>query len=391
MNISLLWLLLIPLVLSILSVLWLPKLSRGSMARSDAALFALLGFVLCACVMSLIFYLAKGSQTLDVETLNGYITNKERSHGSYEESYSCNCRRKKVCTGSGKNKSCSDTEECDTCYRTHYTVTWDAYSTLGNYRIDKLDRTSRLVYQSPDPEDYTRIRIGEPCSDTHMYTNYVQAVPESLFRPASETLKAQFKDMIPSYPQKIYDRWKINRVLPVRVNVQNLQEWNDRLSENLKTLGKTKQVNAIIVLVNTSDSNYEYALRDAWISGKKNDVVLIIGATNFPSRAEWVRVLAWTDNALFKIKLQDNIMALDNLNAENVIGVLSSDISLHYKRKSMKDYAYLDNEIEAPLWLNLTMGLIVLLLYVGFWYGLYREAVPFKKFQRSFFVNFKGR
>lgn len=306
------------------------------------------------------FYAGKGYQTHDVEIWNGQITSKARLHGEYEKSYSCMCV--KTCTGPGPNPIC--TEICQTCYETHYTVKWKVESTLGGYTIATKDRTSKSVYLSPDPDKYRRTYVGEPCSSVNSYINYIKAVPESLFRPSSKETKEKFAKLIPKYPIDIYDTWNIDRVLPVNVKMPDVADWNKKLSDKLKTIGPAKQANAVIVLVNTNDRNYSYALRDAWLNGKKNDVVLIIGTTKFPEKADWVDVLAFVDNELFKIKLRDDIMGLDTLTADKVIDTLASNITTNFKRKSMKNFKYLESEIDPPSWLILVSVILTFLIYI---------------------------
>jgi hypothetical protein len=367
-NTDLLWLILLPLALSTISFWLLPKLDCDIVLQWSAML-SVGGFVISAVIISTAFFIGKGSRTMDTEVWNGTITQKERIQGTYEEAYSCHCRQS--CSGSGKNRSCQ--EVCDTCYRTHYTVTWKANSTLGTFQIDHEDSTSRLVYMTPDPGLYTRTTLGEPCAETHGYTNYIKAVPESLFRPSSESMRLQFAKMIPSYPQSFYGIWRLDRVIPVGVKVPNVADWNRKLADVLRELGPKKQANAIIVLVNTTNPDYAFALRDAWIGGKKNDIVVIIGVTQFPQKADWVRVLAMTDNEMFRVKLRDDLMALDTLTPDNVVNALRTDTLALFKRKPMKDFEYLDSEIDPPLWVNVTTAIVDLLAYVGFWVFVYRN------------------
>lgn len=371
-NITLLWLLVVPLVLSFASFWLLPKLDK-SIDLKRAGIFSLIGLAISCFIMAMCFMIGKGSKTSDTELWNGQITSKERIHDSYVQSYQCNC----VTTTDSRGNSSTT---CQTCYEDHYTVTWKAHSNIGDFTIKHLDETSKRVYMTPDPRFYTRVREGEPCSVEHTYKNYIKAVPNTLFRPAGAALKAQFANMIPSYPNGLYDMWKVDRVLPVKVKVPDIAEWNSKLSESLKTLGPSKQANAIIILVNTQDPNYAYALQDAWLNGKKNDIILIIGTSDISGKADWVSVLAMTDNEMFKIRLRDDILDLDSLSADNVIGTLRKDTLELFKRKPMADFAYLDAEIDPPFWLNVTMVVLTILAYVGFWVFVYYKS--HKQFSR---------
>lgn len=359
---GLMWLLLVPFLLSAITVPLLPKLN-SDFDHKESLMFAGFGFLIAMIVIVTAFFVSRGVQTMDTEVWNGRITGKTRDHGTYEESYSCNCRQ--TCSGSGKNKSCSQT--CDTCYRTHYTVEWDAHSTIGDFRIDKEDSTSRSVYLTPDPAFYSNIETGEACSKTNTYTNYIKAVPHSLYRPASGDLKKTFAGMLPDYPLSMYHMWRLDRVIPVKLAVPDVAEWNKKLANMLKDLGNRKQVNAVIVLANTDDETYAYALQDHWINGKKNDVILIIGAPEYPSKARWVKVLALTDRTEFAIRLESDVSELENLTSDAVISILSSNIEKYYVRKPMKNFDYLDVEIDPPMWVNVSLVLFCLVGYVILW------------------------
>lgn len=365
-SVSLLWSFFIPVVLAMISVVLVPRFTKQDIRQ---ALVISVGIMFVSMLtMAAFFYASKGAQTHDMEIWNGDIVSKNRHHDDYTERYSCNCVTK--CKGSGKERTCNET--CDTCTRQHYTVEWSAMCRSESFQFDKLDRTSRSVYLTPDPPRYTQTTIGEPCATSHSYTNYIKAVPQSLFRPAAESVKQQFAGMIPAYPENIYDYWRLNRVLPVKVSIPDIAQWNRALADSLIVLGPQKQTNAIVVLVNTSDPNYAYALQDAWLGGKKNDVVVIIGATKFPSQADWVEVLAMTDNEMFKIKLKEHLMALPELTANGVVAAIKKNVMELHKRKPMKDFEYLEDEIDPPLWVLFVSYFIVLAMYVVSWIAAYR-------------------
>jgi hypothetical protein len=371
-NADLFWMFLLPIVLSIAGVFILPKTTRGAFNTLQAVGFSAFALFLGCAILTAAFYIGKGSKTHDTEIWNGEIVSKTREHGSYVESYQCNCRS--VTTGSGKNQT--TTQVCDTCYRDHYTVDWSCNSNIGHFGIDHKDWTSSSVYNEPDPARYTIIKKGDPVSAEHSYTNYIKAVPESLFRPLSSSLKAQYAGQVPAYPINIYDIYHVDRVIGVGVPIPDLRDWNMKLSEVLKKLGPAKQANAVIVITKSSDPNYFYALQDAWLNGKKNDIVIVIGAPEFPKKAAWVNVMALAQDAIFQVKMRDDILALDTLTADSVTQALSAEAMATFKRKHMRDFAYLDGEIDPPTWVMVTSMIFVLLAYVGFWFYAHKQFVP---------------
>lgn len=314
-----------------------------------------------------VYFAGVAGATWDREIWNGWITAKDRVHGEYTESYSCNCHE--TCSGSGSNRSC--TEHCDTCYREHYTVKWTAHSTLRDFSIESLDSLSRRVYSTPDPQRYTIIQNGDPCSTANSFTNYIKAAPESLFH-ANPLLKTKFANMIPAYPGEIFDFYKINRVLSVGVPVPDLNRWNLDLSMILRELGPKKQANAIIVLVNTADQSYQLALENAWLGGKKNDIVIIIGTTHFPD-IDWVGVTSWTNKELFKVQLRDEIFAQRTIDREKIMAMITKHTNATFVRRQMADFEYLKDDIEPPLWVIILAIIFSMATCGGLSYWFFRE------------------
>lgn len=363
-NAVFLALLLVPFLMSGINMM-LGK--RMGLRPGETLAFSAGGLVISAAIISASFFGGKASKTIDEEVWNGRIVSKQRVHDDYQESYQCRCR-----TDSKGQQS------CDTCYRTHYTVKWSADSTIGRFTIKTLDETDDDVYRSPDPAFYKTIRIGEACVKTHNYTNYIKAVPQSLFHFEVKEIEKQFAGQVPQYPIELHSRWKIDRVLQVGMTVPHLNEWNAKLADSLKDLGALKQVNAVIVLTNIADQNYGYALQSAWLNGKKNDVILIIGAPEFPNKAAWVRVLSFAKDEIFTVHLEDSVRTLEQLTPDLVIRSLTDSINEYYHRKPMAEFAYLDEENYPPNWLLAVTILFVIAAYVAFWIFMMKKSTGHK-------------
>lgn len=301
--------------------------------------------VLVAFVSFGVWELGKYGQLTDTEIWNGSVTAKNREHGHYITSYSCNCRE--TCSGSGESRSCTQT--CDTCYEDHYTVTWTADTTVGNVTFDKKDSTWRSVYNSLDPGVYTRCKVGEPASIEHGYTNYIQAVPQSLFGRRNV---ADFVGKVPSYP-RVYDFYHINRVLNVdsKISHDATMKINDDLNEMLKTLGRKKEVNVAVILTEIDDPTYRYAVENAWLGGEKNDVVVFVGLNG--TTITWSDVMTWAlnkGNELFHVKMRDTLKDLKTLDPQTFTPAVADTIAKHYDRPEMKQFEYLAEEVEPPTW-----------------------------------------
>lgn len=357
-NTTLYWLLLVPIIIGAVHFFTLRKNWREGLIVTGVS--TLVG----ALITTLAFYVSVGSQTWDTEIWNGKVTGKERVHGSYVRSYSCNCRE--VCSGSGQQRSCSTT--CDTCYEDRYTVHWYCYTTLGTYTIDSKDWTSRRVYQEPDPPRWTSIQPGEPVAKAKTYVNYIQAVPQTLFSPATSTVRQKFANMIPPYPDAPYDFYRINRFFSPGINVVDAREWNWDIGVLLNDRGATKQVNLIVVAAKTDDPNYEFALRDAWENGNKNDVIVVMGTPNWP-KIEWVRVITWSKSEIFKVELRDKILEIGEADRAVVLPAIAAQIDKNFVRRRMREFEYLKAEIDPPTWVITTMIVVQVLAAGGiqFW------------------------
>lgn len=339
-NSTLIWFLLLPVLCGI--GIWFFT-ERTKDAAIACGIYAVIAMVL----IGISFLVSSGVATSDTEIWNGKITGKDRVHGSYIRSYSCNCS-----TDSKGNQT------CQTCYENHYTVHWTAKSTIGTFGIDSADWTSSGVYALPDPARYRSVIIGEPCSRQHSYTNYVQAVPSSLFTPSARSLKEKFGGLLPAYPDGVHDIYRNNHFLTPGYSTPDAPAWNAGLAEILKELGPKKQVNTIVVIAKTSDPDYTYALRDAWEGANKNDVVLVIGSAVWP-KIDFVDVISWTKNELFKVQLRDRVQAIGVIQSQPIIEALENQISTNFERRRMREFEYLKAEIDPPLWLLILLGTLV--------------------------------
>lgn len=377
MSDTLLWLMALPIAIGL--GVWFFTKSQFD----NAWMPGLLNGVVGALILVAVFYGSKGSATADTEIWNGMVTAKSRDHGTYEKPYDCRCRSEQSCSGTGQNRSCSSRRVCDTCYETRYTVSWNCQTTIGGFRIDHADRASRSVYSLPNPQRWEIINVGDPAAKKNSYTNYVQAVPESLFKPSSESLKAKFAALIPAYPLNVYDFYKLDRFLTPGYNTPDAPAWNADISNMLRELGPKKQVNTIVVIAKTSDPNYEYALRDAWEGANKNDVVLVIGSAEWP-KIDFVRVISWTKSELFKVQLRDTVQELGTIQRAPIMAALQSQISTNFERRRMREFKYLETEIDPPTWLMITTSVVLLLGGAGTWAVLTNQFNRFTRNRRRY-------
>lgn len=143
------------------------------------------------------------------------------------------------------------------------------------------------------------------------------------------------------------------------------------LDRELSELGPFKQCNVLVYVVGSGDQKFAKALEEHWRLGEKNDIVVVIGAPQFPV-VEWAYVIAWTDSEEFKVELRNQILEMGKGkegeqqgigNAGTFVDALCAQIRKPapaggYERKPMSDYDYLIAEVSLPWWASL---LIVLL------------------------------
>ena len=283
----------------------------------------------------------------DIEVLNGTIVSKAKTKVSCEHSYSCNCYES--CSGSGKDRSCS--QVCSTCYEHSYDYAWRVQTDLDNsFDITRTDRQGLK-----EPPRFTQIQVGEPYSKTHHFDNYIKGSPDTLFR--HQGLIEKYQKIIPAYPSTIYDYYKIDRLVVVNGAVNDFLVWDSKLREINRDLGKKKQVNVGVVVVFDQPHEYFYALEQAWLGGKKNDAIPVIGV-DFRHNIQWVEVMAWEKDPIFKIKLRDSLLDLKVLDVEMAMPVIEYSVNEYYQRKPMKDFAYLKASVT-PSMTQMMIALII--------------------------------
>lgn len=311
------------------------------------------------------------SNVTDTEVWNGVVNSKKREEVPCSHSYQCNCHES--CTGTGKDRSCS--QVCSTCYEHSYDVDWNVYT--SNNEVIEIDRVDRQG--TTQPTRWSQVKIGDPTSVKHNYENYIKASPDSLFRKSGQ--KEVYEKFLLEYPD-VYDYYHMDRLLVESGPVIDRVTWNNTLSNINARIGASKQVNAMVVIT-TKPREYYYALEEHWIGGKKNDAVLVIGV-NDNLQPVWVEVMAWVLDNRFKIVLKEEIMKLASIEATTVLPVYEKSIVSFYQRKPMHDFEYL----KASIVPSTTQWVVSILIGLVFAVGLgllFHHHDPFDdKFRHSF-------
>lgn len=286
----------------------------------------------------------------DWKVISGHVTKKEQVKVSCEHSYSCRCRTVK----SGD----SYTTRCDTCYRHHNDWDWRVYSNVGQVNIKRIDSRGKK-----EPPRWTEVKVNEPFSTVSSFRNYVRASSDTLFSVSEDNMKF-FKGVSP-YPRQIYDYYKSVRVVSDGVPVDK-GAWNTRIAEIQRTVWPKKRANIIFYFTKETDPSYRYAVESAWKGAKINDVVVIIGASDYP-KVDWVDVITYgrnKGNELTSIMIKDKITEMGEIDIK-MVNETAKIILDKFDLITEKTFEYLKDSVKLSFGQMLFIVLIQIAAFVG--------------------------
>lgn len=320
------------------------------------------------------------SNTSDVEIWNGRVTAKKSEKVTCSHEYCCGTCTRTVCSGSGKTRSChTESYCCRYCKHHAYDVDWNYWTS-----DDGKNSISRIDWQGlKEPPRWSAIVVGEPSSSKHSYTNYVKAAPDTLFK--SQGLAEQYQAQLPQYPDNVYDLYRLNRVVPQGIQVPNLKEWNNKLSELNAQIGQAKEVNMIVFLLKNKSHEFFDAMEQQYLGGKKNDAILVVSVDD-TNTIQWADVMAWTDNKAFHIFTRDAIKELGILDLSNtqMLDLFAANVQQHYQRKSMEDFKYLEESITPSVAQWVITMILGILAAIGMSFFVYHNDIIEIKNKRRF-------
>lgn len=270
---------------------------------------------------------------------------------------------------------------------------------FGNQSYERINRANRVSHN--DGNRYFTTYNGKaetevPASVEHYFTNWVKATQGD--DADSSEVMLSFKELLKDYPRlgaSDYGPIEVDRVIQAGTDVPEdfCAQIDAELDSLLAEIGASKQVNILVYLVNTPDKRFEDALREHWVNGKKNDVIVILGLVkkgqnpvNMTENSalgqhliRWSGVLAWVDEAKgdelgFRQLLAQRMEKLKSLNhsPEKIVNEIRDQITSPvseggFKRKAMADFSHLASEIAMPWWANLLVVLssVTVMLMTG--------------------------
>jgi len=349
-------------------------------------------------IVSLVYMVGRYSDAWDTELWNGQVTAKEIDRRTcqwgwrdFPDSFCTNYYTRQVrdgetCTTHTDSKG-NSRRSCTPRYKTQYksVYPWEqkfyVFSNVKEtYQIARVDAQGART-----PPRYTVAYVGEPVSAAKSYTNWIRAASSNLFYEDGAA-EDKYRDILPQYPDKVYDYYRVDRVLGV--GVQFPQGWNVQLSEKLKTLGPKKQMNAIVVLADANKiaPDFAFALRRFWMGFKKNDAVIVVGLDQ--GNVKWAEVMSWSKKSIFDISMRDYLYSKQDtaFDFTEMLGKLDTFATEYYERREMKEFEYLKSQIPTPTWLTIMLVVLSVGGSIGLTWFFHKED-PFggnMKLRRSF-------
>lgn len=372
--------LLAPILITAVAWWW----SGGKITLAEAGIQLGIVFVVTSCF----WFIGRFSDTTNVEVWNGEITKKnaqtEQCPWGWRDSTDWFCteyttRRVKdgppreECTpytdSNGKRKKrCHMVQDYKTQYK--YDYDWERRYFLNtnvkaNFEVSRIDPQG-VKY----PPLFNQAYVGQPASAKHTYTDWIKAASDSVFHQDGAA-EEKYKDILPDYPNYVYDLYKIDRVIRVGNVDAPIAEMNRQLAESLKAMGGKKQINVIVVLIDAKlapSEEYSLALRRYWSGFKKNDAVLFLAVDPASKKLVWANSLSWSKKAMYDVTMRRTYVEQigKQIDYTAIVGNIERTAYAHYERRSMKEFEFLKDQIPVPNWLIF----VVMVVSVGGSLGL---------------------
>ena len=302
--------------------------------------------------------IARYTSVSDTELISGRVTDKQRNEVSCSHSYECNCYDS--CTSDEKGgQSC--TRICQTCYEHSYDVDWDVFTNaMGkNFEVDRLDSQGLR-----EPPRWSEILVGEPVAVEHGFQNFLKADPASVLLRRGVTIPKGLE--LPKYPNQTYDYYRANRFIQVGLQDPNERQWNDLLMDMNGDLGPTKQANVIVVEVKSTDPSYEFVVEQEWMNGKKNDIIVVLGISEYP-KIDWVRIVSWTKSEELKVELRDDLMEAGSVqDPTRLANIIKASVVSKFSRRHFKEFEYMQAAVRP----STTAWILMMIFGFGTCFGL---------------------
>lgn len=314
-------------------------------------------------------YAALYSTMFDTEILNGKVIKKERHVEICTEMSDCkHYTLRERCSYSTNSKG-ESTKSCESYkdFDYSYEVDWYIKSTVGKSEIERVNNQGTKV-----PPRWAEVNIGDPASAEHNYLNYLLGSEDSLFYQDQykKDYTEQYKKSLPEYPE-IYDYYRVNHI----INLTKLPTtgYNDYLNDVLRDMGAAQQVNLVMVMYPSTDSNFVKAVLGKWRGGKKNDVIMFFGLdeNGVVKKFDSTSFGKGMGNELLHSKLR--MTALTEQMSLDLVKATVYNVQSDFKRLPNKEFEYLKYKIQPSLGILVLCSILAMCISIGV--GFYMRKI----------------
>jgi hypothetical protein len=292
------------------------------------------------------------------------------------------------CRGSGKNQTCTTVYKTRNDYHPPY---WELVDTIGGKleieqsEYDKarakygatfkcLSRPDKVSHGDGNAYVVTPTDII-PVVTSSVEINYVKA-SNNIVRADTLPMKIeQYKKsgQLVEYPELMmgdYGSRTIHRIITAKGVYVDIDKNERELENYASVVGPSKQVNPMIYIVKNQDRDFTSVLKAYWVNGSKNDSILVVNVDD-NGTIIWSDIIAWTKNTDF---LVDNTKIYNGMNvsSDEFIKAYEREITLNFTRTHMKDFKYLEKNIdlsfEAEVWIiiiNLILSAVTFVFFIN--------------------------
>ena len=227
------------------------------------------------------------------------------------------------------------------------------------------------------PVAWAKAYVGEPAASSRGYTNYLKADPESIIRRngVPDALVVQ----VPGHPV-VYGFYKVKRLLTsgVKLTADLASRWELGLDELNADLGARHQVNVIVLVTGVADPVYADAVEVAWLLGRKNDLVFVLGVDD-GGVVLWARIVSISDVEVLRVEAREQLRGADFNNPVAGLDILRNLVVQHFQRTPLAKYEYLATAAKPSGGVLVFLYVFVIVLTVGLGVWANREDIFHEK------------
>lgn len=325
-------------------------------------------FIFVVGIYALLF--STTTDLIDNEYWSGKVSKFEyyeewKEEVTYTESYQCGTTE--------KPKNCSRTKTRIDYHSPYWQITTSNDEVVSITRSEYRNASSNFGHKEIYMYRHDQVSFGDgnkyisipnitiPTTVSHTYENLVKAVKSNVIHskvPQADIDLALKSKILVDYPTRYKDKYgapKLNRFIDVTGVVKS--DYITALNKMSIPIGRVKQGNPIVYVVNEPRS-FTDIISHHWGKGKKNDITMVVGVDD-SGLIIWTDMITYTNNTDFIVDMQNDFINLDmNKDSVKILDIYEKHIMLSYKRKEMKEFEYLKDNITLDWYWQLLIFLM---------------------------------